>query len=198
MATERQRSANARNAKKSTGPKTASGKRRAAKNAFSHGLTTPPPWEDVLTYYRIVVEDADADPGKAATQAERAALVLAECEAACDRALRAETEAFELMAAYVETKGEPDLAKLLQVQKGFDYENPDVLRFMLAHGNLDEFDREAVRILYADSRHNLARRRRRLERISCYRQRAESRRRRAFKAWLAVTAENGKTKPTSR
>src|SRR5258706_5618755 len=39
MATERQIAANRRNAQKSTGPRTAAGKRRAARNAYRHGLS---------------------------------------------------------------------------------------------------------------------------------------------------------------
>jgi len=42
MASERQIAANRRNACKSTGPRSASGKKRSSKNAFRHGLTVPP------------------------------------------------------------------------------------------------------------------------------------------------------------
>jgi hypothetical protein len=41
MASERQIAANRRNAKKSTGPRSAAGKKRSGKNALRHGLTTP-------------------------------------------------------------------------------------------------------------------------------------------------------------
>jgi hypothetical protein len=41
MATERQIAANCRNAQRSTGPRTAAGKRRAARNALRHGLSSP-------------------------------------------------------------------------------------------------------------------------------------------------------------
>jgi len=41
MANERQIAANRRNAQKSTGPKTASGIKRASKNAYRHGLSLP-------------------------------------------------------------------------------------------------------------------------------------------------------------
>jgi hypothetical protein len=57
MATERQIAANRANAKKSTGPKTAVGKRRSSRNAFRHGLSGPLP-EDSVTLAAI---DAIAD-----------------------------------------------------------------------------------------------------------------------------------------
>jgi len=41
MATERQVAANRRNAQKSTGPRSSSGKKRANRNSRRHGLTTP-------------------------------------------------------------------------------------------------------------------------------------------------------------
>jgi hypothetical protein len=43
MATEKQVTANRANAKRSTGPKTAVGKRRSSGNAFRHGLSGPVP-----------------------------------------------------------------------------------------------------------------------------------------------------------
>jgi hypothetical protein len=48
VTTERQIAANRANAKRSTGPKTAAGKRRSSGNAFRHGLSGPLP-DDVLT-----------------------------------------------------------------------------------------------------------------------------------------------------
>ena len=41
MASDKQIAANRRNAQKSTGPRSASGKKRASKNAFRHGLSRP-------------------------------------------------------------------------------------------------------------------------------------------------------------
>jgi hypothetical protein len=41
MASQKQIEANRRNARKSTGPRSASGKKRASRNALKHGLTTP-------------------------------------------------------------------------------------------------------------------------------------------------------------
>lgn len=52
MATEKQLAANRANAKRSTGPKTAAGKRHSSGNAFRHGLSGPLP-DDVLTMAAI-------------------------------------------------------------------------------------------------------------------------------------------------
>jgi hypothetical protein len=41
MASERQIAANRQNARKSTGPRSASGKKRASWNAYRHGLSKP-------------------------------------------------------------------------------------------------------------------------------------------------------------
>ena len=41
VASERQILANRRNAQKSTGPTTASGKKRSSKNSYKHGLSLP-------------------------------------------------------------------------------------------------------------------------------------------------------------
>ena len=52
MATEKQIAANRLNAAKSTGPKTAEGKRRSRLNAFRHGLTA----ETVITVFEAANE----------------------------------------------------------------------------------------------------------------------------------------------
>lgn len=43
MASERQIEANRKNARRSTGPKTAAGKAKSSRNAFRHGLSRPAP-----------------------------------------------------------------------------------------------------------------------------------------------------------
>jgi hypothetical protein len=54
MATKKQIEANHANAKRSTGPKTAAGKRRSSGNAYRHGLSGPLQ-EDLLTTAAIEV-----------------------------------------------------------------------------------------------------------------------------------------------
>lgn len=48
MATEKQIAANRANAKRSTGPKTAAGKRRSSRNAYRHGLSGPVLWDPAI------------------------------------------------------------------------------------------------------------------------------------------------------
>lgn len=177
----------------------------------------------MLAYYRIILEDAEADPSAANTDMHRAALSLAECEAASDRALDAETQAMGNMAIYLKTSGERNVLKLVEASKTLDLENPAVLEMMMMRTAPDEGAEElepegevpensmrsegapgraeeaefmsgGLRILYNINRHNLARRRRQLERIAVYRRRAEGRRRRAFKTWLRVKFENDSSK----
>ena len=89
MATERQIAANRANAKRSTGPKTAAGKRRSSGNAFRHGLSGPLP-DDALTMAAIdavacaVIGSADA----AAVDAEEEATAFARSQMELQRIRR--------------------------------------------------------------------------------------------------------------
>jgi hypothetical protein len=70
MASERQIAANRRNAKKSTGPRSAGGKARSRRNALRHGLSiasraNPAFQEDVMLLARAL-SPADKDIGDAA------------------------------------------------------------------------------------------------------------------------------------
>ena len=56
MATRAQIEANRRNARRSTGPRTAEGKAASSRNAVTHGLTVAASDEAVLTYYRAISE----------------------------------------------------------------------------------------------------------------------------------------------
>jgi hypothetical protein len=82
MSSKRQLSANRKNARKSTGPKSLSGKSKSAKNAQSHGLTKPPEASSVLNWFRVILNDGSASPGLAnLNERMRAAYRLAETEA---------------------------------------------------------------------------------------------------------------------
>jgi hypothetical protein len=81
MATERQIAANRRNAQKSTGPRSVSGKKRASKNAFRHGLCTPmagPAFARAVEHLacRLVRDGADASALGSAREAAEGMLDL--------------------------------------------------------------------------------------------------------------------------
>ena len=89
MTTERQRAANRANAKKSSGPKSSAGRNRSSQNARRHGLTAPPPWDDVAKWYRTILDNpGDTPDPMARDDLLRAALSLAEAEARLEQAWR--------------------------------------------------------------------------------------------------------------
>lgn len=95
MATARRIAANRANARRSTGPRTAGGKRRSAANATRHGLTSAPPQAEILLWFRIILDDAAAMPDPLETDPlRRAALTLARAEAQLARVRLAEAEAW--------------------------------------------------------------------------------------------------------
>ena len=55
MTTEAQKAANRSNAKRSTGPKSVSGKARVARNAVRHGATRAPDPEHVTDWFRVIM-----------------------------------------------------------------------------------------------------------------------------------------------
>jgi hypothetical protein len=83
MATEKQIAANRANAKRSTGPKTPSGKRRSSGNAFKHGLSVPLP--DDLTTMAAVAAMVYAVHGSAENAGEEAAIAFARSQTKLQR-----------------------------------------------------------------------------------------------------------------
>jgi hypothetical protein len=65
MASEKQIEANRRNAGKSTGPRSAAGKKRASRNAFSHGMSTPMLGAEVAQAVEALASRILDDHGKA-------------------------------------------------------------------------------------------------------------------------------------
>jgi hypothetical protein len=94
MATPAQIEANRRNARKSTGPKTATGKAASSRNAVTHGLTASIASVEVRAFYEIIREMVPLDgEGTEAARAEVRALQLATAEARLARARRGEVRA---------------------------------------------------------------------------------------------------------
>lgn len=97
MATRAQIEANRRNARKSTGPRTAEGKAIASRNAVAHGMTVTVSDDAVITYYRAICDAAgevNLDP-EAAQKIAALAMRLARAEAQMSHVRKA---AFEVLA----------------------------------------------------------------------------------------------------
>ena len=62
MASERQLAANRANARKSTGPRSAPGKKRASRNALKHGLTTPVSGAEFIREIEALARQIADDP----------------------------------------------------------------------------------------------------------------------------------------
>jgi hypothetical protein len=68
MASQQQIEANRRNARKSTGPRSAAGKKRASRNALSHGLSRPMFGAEFARAVEALASRILGDPGKANDQ----------------------------------------------------------------------------------------------------------------------------------
>jgi hypothetical protein len=79
MPSERQIAANRRNAQKSTGPRSQSGKKRSSKNAFVHGLSVP-----ITSASKVQVEDLSRQFAGDTTNAKILVLAEAAAEAQLD------------------------------------------------------------------------------------------------------------------
>jgi hypothetical protein len=198
MASERQRVANRRNARKSTGPKSEGGKRRSSQNARRHGLTTPPSPDLVRFHYRLILGDDAAElVPLTADPRLQAARSLAEAEARLERA-RAAEEAF--LVAVEEGRHLDDHLKQVseeirrrwQEVKGV---SPEVSRLLLASkGQVPYKETRKVTVTWE----SVAARLRTLLR---YRREAEVRRRKALREWIELTESrslqpDSETKPT--
>jgi len=76
MTSARRITANQANAQKSTGPRTQTGKTKAAGNARRHGLTCAPPLELLRTWMRVILDTTEAPPLIDLKQTERGRLAL--------------------------------------------------------------------------------------------------------------------------
>lgn len=88
---------NQRNALKSTGPKTQSGKLRSSANAVRHGYNTPPSTSSTLKHLRLILSDPEADVASSLrTEVGQAAVALAIAEASLERILE-DRSAFQVI-----------------------------------------------------------------------------------------------------
>jgi hypothetical protein len=185
MTTKKQEAANKANAQKSSGPKSAAGKIKAAKNAVKHGVTGRPDWTRVTTFYKIIVEDSNARPNPSATDEwTRTALELAEAEASLQRAAQAERDyIFDGSAKMLRKKGTSQ--EFMEVIAELDLDDVDTIDFLMTRMTDPELV-EGLKILKKVSPNRPAERRATLRRLARYRREAEARRRRALRAWISV------------
>lgn len=118
MTTVRQAASNRANATKSTGPKSVTGKHRSAINAKRHGMRGRPDADQVLAWFRVILDDPDAlindvmfDP------AQRTAMELAEAEVRLAN-VRREEERLLVESANNNQGNLPRAARLLRRYRG--------------------------------------------------------------------------------
>lgn len=194
MTTERQRSANQRNASKSTGPRGAEGKRRAAKNARTHGLNLPPDQDAVLRWVRIIRGNPEAARlDNMDTVSGRATVALAEAEAHLERTRSAERDHLEKMFQISMGRGRRTLMELAMVPEDERFQDDDVLDRLISNYSRAEMDEEerdfivgSLKIFKRSNPNRPAALARKMQTLRSYRMRAEGRRNRAFSEWLAA------------
>jgi len=196
MTTRKQAAANKANAQKSSGPKSAAGKAKAAQNAVTHGLTGQPDWTQVTRFYRIIVEDADAWPDASATDAQtRAALALAEAQASLHRAAQAEREyIFDESVRTLRKKG--TVQEFVEVMAELDLDDVDTINFLLTRKTDPEMI-ETLKILKKAAPNRPAARRLKLKHLARYRREADARRRKALRIWISEEYQKNETNPIS-
>src|SRR5262249_22262040 len=120
MASERQIAANRRNARKSTGPRSGAGRKRASRNAYRHGLTLS------ITSTAAFAKQLDKLPHKIAGNTDDAtpldrARAIAQAESAPARVRRAKVALIERASAFGELDP-PQLtvSQMIRVLNAFD------------------------------------------------------------------------------
>ena len=167
---------NRTNAQKSTGPRTAAGKKAVSQNARRHGATSKPDPASVATWLRVILDTPDLAPDAFLKEDEmtQRALALAEAEARVAAAEAALAELEDAKAGSPElTSMLDDLAGLVKEGRPLDMTKSDFmlskqLSKMLMRSNRDETQP-------GGSGHRLRKR---------YLREARSRRRKAFQRWL--------------
>lgn len=196
MTSSKQIKSNAANAQKSTGPKTPTGKSNSSQNATSHGLNSPPPWDEVTHWYRAILDDAEAVPDfMTMSERSRLALRLAETEAQLRRTEKAERNylkrAFERAG-----DGKYVTLKDLISSGNLDLSNIDVLKYILE--NTKDSDEVAIlNVLIKESSEHVSLLRKKAVTFSRYRRQAESRRRKAIRNWAVYCVKEAKLSETN-
>lgn len=166
MTSKAQRSANRRNAKKSTGPKTNKGKAASSANARKHGLTTAPEHRLAQNWYRVILNDITAIPSSLKQNArEEAAYILAQTEARLDRIRRVEENMHLKISS--QTLSDPE-------HFGFP---EDVVK------SLNSDTRSMLRLATQASKAQGAIRKDQIHLLARYRREAEAAQRDAFRRW---------------
>ena len=177
MATAAQIAANRRNALRSTGPKTAVGRARAARNAAKHVMNQLPKPAEIIDWFQAITNRSDALPDDLGDPKTRAALELAVAEAKLMNVKRAERD-FLVNPEVDEAIRMPITKRELKLAEKSE-EATELMLLRIANTELRGRGREPLT-------------RKALER---YRRDAERQRRRALKAWIALATDNRSDHP---
>jgi len=183
VTSERQKRANAANAAKSTGPRTAEGRARSAGNARKHGLNSAPPWDDISPYLTLITGSAHIDP---LTQdaLSRAARDLAEAEARLARSLMAERRHVVHMAGIAAQQ--PPIVVEKTAQEAKETEGSVALTEWQRARFSDATVAKVKKVRPPPDPNRPAALHQTLKILMRYRREAEARRRKALRRWLEV------------
>lgn len=183
MPSDRRIAANRRNARRSTGPKTAEGRRRASGNARRHGLTTALSPDRVQHHLGVILEGLPADGRLLSGEGLGLAHALADAEAQLERVKEADARLLEalLEAPRREEPLEPVPEQGADGARAGDDVDPDDEVSPRTCGGGDARRGRRARTCQSNDE----------EALRCllrYRKEAENRRHRALRDWIAYLA----------
>ena len=186
MTSDRRNAANRANARKSTGPRSAEGKRRVSRNARRHGLTTQLDYAVVKSWIEAILDDPKLHGVEMGHDALGLVASLAEAEARLERVRRAE---FRFLEDYHALGRAADHLEKRVVTKRVRtvYKGPPL---MSSHGK----SKNARYELVSEHRTVTVKIRQKsyateLRRLFRYHREAECARQRALKAWIGFVKE---------